>query len=106
MDTSLAVDTLDVDIIPSENGNSNGNNNHHGAAQLLGVWGVFGFVGSALGPLMGGALLLIVGHIPVADDKTDDIITTTIGDSSPSSTMTVSVPSSSEHYDVVVDDEG
>mmetsp|Transcript_21861 Transcript_21861/g.30719 ORF Transcript_21861/g.30719 Transcript_21861/m.30719 type:complete len:649 (+) Transcript_21861:30-1976(+) len=47
MDTSLAVDTLpdDNDI----------------AAQLLGVWGVFGFIGSACGPLIGGLILFFVG---------------------------------------------
>mmetsp|Transcript_12075 Transcript_12075/g.18349 ORF Transcript_12075/g.18349 Transcript_12075/m.18349 type:complete len:753 (+) Transcript_12075:159-2417(+) len=36
-------------------------NHNHGAAQLLGVWGVFGFVGSALGPLIGGTALLLLG---------------------------------------------
>jgi hypothetical protein len=52
MDTSLAVDTL-----PKENGLDGSE-----TAQLLGVWGVAGFVGSALGPLLGGPLLYLVGH--------------------------------------------
>jgi len=51
MDTSLAVDTLAAD---QEDDGSN--------AQLLGVWGVAGFVGSALGPLVGGPLLYIFGN--------------------------------------------
>jgi MFS family permease len=51
MDTSLAVDTL-----PKYHGLDGSD-----TAQLLGVWGVAGFVGSALGPLIGGPLLYIVG---------------------------------------------
>lgn len=54
MDTSLAVDTL-----PSDHQDSSGGNGH---AQLLGVWGVAGFVGSALGPLIGGPLLFAFGR--------------------------------------------
>ena len=77
MDTSLAVDTLeskekpkfqDDDVTDSDqqkNTKEKEKNYEHGAAQLLGVWGVFGFVGSALGPLIGGTALLILGHIPV-----------------------------------------
>lgn len=60
MDTSLAVDTLDVDMDETQDIQSNGN--HEGAAQLLGVWGVFGFVGSASGPLIGGLALLFFGR--------------------------------------------
>ncbi len=99
MDTSLAVDTLDINgptkndeeqktetqtnkemneleeantndssscmnINEEKNEPSTNNDNDHGAAQLLGIWGVFGFVGSALGPLIGGMALLLLGHIP------------------------------------------
>jgi MFS family permease len=65
MDTSLAVDTL-----PDHNKTTNNNSNHNmdndeegeeGSAQLLGLWGVAGFVGSALGPLLGGPLLHVFG---------------------------------------------
>jgi len=77
MDTSLAVDTLDIDEVEEEEivddtleERSNlkkivdqGQSSHHdGAAQLLGIWGVFGFIGSALGPLIGGTALLIFGN--------------------------------------------
>ena len=51
MDTSLAVDTLPTE---QEEGES-------GTAQLLGVWGVAGFIGSALGPMIGGPLLFFFG---------------------------------------------
>ena len=51
MDTSLAVDTL-----PTGQGEG-----ESGSAQLLGVWGVAGFVGSALGPMIGGPLLYLFG---------------------------------------------
>ena len=54
MDTSLAVDTL-----PGESQDASGSVGH---AQLLGVWGVAGFVGSALGPLVGGPLLFAFGR--------------------------------------------
>lgn len=53
MDTSLAVDTL-----PPVSNEQDGSSGH---AQLLGVWGVAGFVGSALGPLVGGPLLYAFG---------------------------------------------
>ena len=92
MDTSLAVDTLDVlsevqeeaiavekeevseddSLLPSGEMTDHGSNNcssntegkkkHDGAAQLLGIWGVAGFVGSALGPLVGGPLLFYFGR--------------------------------------------
>ena len=39
------------------------NDNHTDAAQLLGVWGVFGFIGSATGPLIGGISLVLFGRI-------------------------------------------
>jgi hypothetical protein len=51
-DASLAVDTL-----PKEN-ELDGSDTAH----LMGVWGVAGFIGSALGPLLGGPLLYIVGQ--------------------------------------------
>ena len=108
MDTSLAVDTLDVlsevqeeavatekeeitedELLlpPLEMGvdNSSSSNNtggeckkkHDGAAQLLGIWGVAGFVGSALGPLVGGPLLFYFGRVqqtfaPVTDGGEED----------------------------------
>jgi MFS family permease len=52
METSLAVDTMPDDY---EDGPSGGH------AQLLGVWGVAAFMGSALGPMVGGPLLYLVG---------------------------------------------
>eukprot|EP00553_Chaetoceros_curvisetus_P013882 CAMPEP_0204642082 /NCGR_PEP_ID=MMETSP0717-20131115/51495_1 /ASSEMBLY_ACC=CAM_ASM_000666 /TAXON_ID=230516 /ORGANISM="Chaetoceros curvisetus" /LENGTH=201 /DNA_ID=CAMNT_0051662823 /DNA_START=441 /DNA_END=1042 /DNA_ORIENTATION=- len=69
MDTSLAVDTLEVDEEDEqkhdeetpEGGGEKSLHSHDGAAQLLGVWGVFGFIGSALGPLIGGMTLLVLG---------------------------------------------
>ena len=68
MDTSLAVDTLDIDSDTDADADDNGKatsdgmHEHEGVAQLLGVWGVFGFVGSATGPLIGGLLLTFVGR--------------------------------------------
>mmetsp|Transcript_20921 Transcript_20921/g.30993 ORF Transcript_20921/g.30993 Transcript_20921/m.30993 type:complete len:288 (-) Transcript_20921:73-936(-) len=59
MDTSLAVDTL------AEDQEDEGSN-----AQLLGVWGVAGFVGSALGPLVGGPLLYMFGNPVEESDGT------------------------------------
>ncbi len=53
MDTSLAVDTL-----PHNDNEGDDLNN----AQLLGVWGVAAFLGSALGPMIGGPLLFAFGH--------------------------------------------
>ena len=50
MDTSLAVDTLPKDF-----------DDDNGAAQLLGIWGVAAFLGSALGPMIGGPVLYFVG---------------------------------------------
>ena len=96
MDTSLAVDTLDIETGVDNNSKSadsasdalkmNANRNLErdsfsdidihalliekeetskrgdDTAQLLGVWGVFGFIGSAAGPLIGGIILLTVGR--------------------------------------------
>jgi hypothetical protein len=65
MDTSLAVDTLEVGEDNDEQRSScemeDKKSDVH-AAQLLGVWGVFGFVGSASGPLIGGLALLVFGR--------------------------------------------
>ena len=83
MDTSLAVDTISID---NDNDNNtkktNGINQNeimntntrsdddHGTAQLFGIWGVFGFLGSALGPLIGGTALLVYGNIPTSVSST------------------------------------
>lgn len=50
MDTSLAIDTLPR------------NDDDNGSAQLLGIWGVAAFLGSALGPMIGGPLLYFFGQ--------------------------------------------
>jgi MFS family permease len=52
MDTSLAIDTLP----------KNRNDEDDGSAQLLGIWGVAAFLGSALGPMIGGPLLYFFGQ--------------------------------------------
>jgi MFS family permease len=52
METSLAIDTLPKDY---DDGPSGGN------AQLLGIWGVAAFLGSAIGPMIGGPLLYFFG---------------------------------------------
>eukprot|EP00522_Entomoneis_paludosa_P005620 CAMPEP_0172454384 /NCGR_PEP_ID=MMETSP1065-20121228/11391_1 /TAXON_ID=265537 /ORGANISM="Amphiprora paludosa, Strain CCMP125" /LENGTH=164 /DNA_ID=CAMNT_0013206705 /DNA_START=1 /DNA_END=495 /DNA_ORIENTATION=- len=57
MDTSLAVDTLPPDLEDS--------------AQLLGVWGVAAFLGSALGPMIGGPLLFLFGASSNTNDDDD-----------------------------------
>lgn len=54
MDTSLAVDTL-----PQEK--EDDGDEDEGSAQLLGIWGVAAFLGSALGPMIGGPLLYYFG---------------------------------------------
>jgi len=56
MDTSLAVDTLPKDFDET-----------NGSAQLLGIWGVAAFLGSALGPMIGGPVLYYVGSQPTAN---------------------------------------
>jgi len=79
MDTSLAVDCLqrgehellgeqqhngDEEFLHDDESNdecNNGRGGDQGAARLLGAWGVFGFAGSALGPLVGGIILYLVG---------------------------------------------
>ena len=58
METSLAVDTLPKDYNVGPSG---------GNAQLLGIWGVAAFLGSALGPMIGGPLLYFFGQ-----DHTND----------------------------------
>jgi len=60
MDTSLAVDTLDEDNSFTEGETSVDNSN---VAQMLGVWGVFGFLGSSIGPLCGGCALIMFGKL-------------------------------------------
>lgn len=63
MDTSLAVDTL-----PTEK-----NEGGSASAQLLGVWGVAGFFGSALGPMIGGPLLYVFGDQgKIEDDGSEE----------------------------------
>jgi MFS family permease len=80
MDTSLAVDTLPKEPVEEEDSEGGSENMHgsgtkdnsdrseengiidSGSAQLLGVWGVAAFLGSAFGPMIGGPLLYIVGH--------------------------------------------
>ena len=61
METSLAVDTLPENYDDGPSG---------GHAQLLGIWGVAAFLGSALGPMIGGPLLYFVGN-PRAKDGQD-----------------------------------
>ncbi len=72
MDTSLAIDTLSsvdnddddderiVEHLPTSETKT-------GSAQLLGVWGVAGFLGTTLGPLVFGPVLFIFGHIPKSE---------------------------------------
>ena len=63
MDTALAVDTLEHDDDGKEGTDEHRDiHRHKDAAQLLGVWGVFGFIGSALGPMTGALVLLTVGN--------------------------------------------
>jgi hypothetical protein len=62
MDTSLAVDTL-----PDKND----------AAKFLGIWGVAGFFGSAMGPMLGGPLLyrfgsFVANQTPVLPASNED----------------------------------
>jgi hypothetical protein len=61
METSLAIDTLPNDEY--EDGPSGGH------AQLLGVWGVAAFLGSALGPMIGGPLLYVLGSSDAANGQ-------------------------------------
>ena len=59
METSLAIDTLPKDYDDVSGGN----------AQLLGIWGVAAFLGSAIGPLIGGPLLYLFGSSGLVDDQ-------------------------------------
>lgn len=64
MDTSLAVDTLPKDLQDDDD---------NGSAQLLGIWGVAAFLGSALGPMIGGPLLYYFGQKHDSDDSTEEV---------------------------------
>jgi MFS family permease len=97
MDTSLAVDTLprdndddddddDEDMNGDDDDDDESDDSPSGSAQLLGIWGVAAFLGSALGPMIGGPLLYIFGSQPINGnnsdtdtDTTDDNTTTTPG---------------------------
>jgi MFS family permease len=59
LETSLAVDTLPDTVVDGPSG---------GNAQLLGIWGVAAFLGSALGPMIGGPLLYFFGSSGTVDD--------------------------------------
>lgn len=60
METSLAIDALPKDY---NDGPSGGN------AQLLGIWGVAAFLGSAIGPMIGGPLLYVFGSSGTTDGQ-------------------------------------
>ncbi|KAG7351263.1 major facilitator superfamily transporter [Nitzschia inconspicua] len=62
METSLAIDTLPEEYDDGPSG---------GHAQLLGVWGVAAFLGSALGPMVGGPLLYLVGSYGPLQENQD-----------------------------------
>lgn len=55
-ETSLAVDTLPNEFDLDDDGDDDS-----GSGQLLGIWGVAAFLGSALGPMIGGPLLYMFG---------------------------------------------
>lgn len=59
MDTSLAVDTL------PENDDTE-------SAQLLGIWGVAAFLGSALGPMVSGPLLSFFSDTTLVDGQPEE----------------------------------
>eukprot|EP00980_Cylindrotheca_fusiformis_P027791 scaffold22560_cov135-Cylindrotheca_fusiformis.AAC.2 len=70
METSLAVDALPHSrraMRRDSNSSTSG-----GDAQLLGLWGIASFVGSTLGPLIGGPLLFIFGSEPEKLDEGQD----------------------------------
>jgi len=69
METSLAIDTLPKDY---DDGPSGGN------AQLLGIWGVAAFLGSAIGPMIGGPLLYLFGSSEIVDGQDYTILGYTI----------------------------
>ena len=92
METSLAVDTLpshrrkqqEQDSDEEEQGNNkeadDSDEEEDGSAQLLGIWGVAAFLGSALGPMVGGPLLYYFGSQPSVssspssgDDQEEDM---------------------------------
>ena len=60
METSLAIDTLPKKM---NDGPSGGN------AQLLGIWGIASFLGSALGPMIGGPLLYLFGNSEIDSEQ-------------------------------------
>jgi len=67
METSMAVDTLPIDLVDDDD---------VGNAQLLGVWGVAAFLGSALGPMIGGPLLYIFGSSSSSSSASSDELST------------------------------
>lgn len=82
MDTSLAVDTLEVDedntaepepesMMKSKSKQTESPQHQEGAAQMLGIWGVFGFLGSSLGSLTGATVLLTAGNSDDASSSDD-----------------------------------
>ena len=48
---------------------------------MLGIWGVFGFLGSSLGPLIGATIILTVGNIDSSSSATKTLIGKESGDS-------------------------
>ena len=57
------ADVNDADYLETKNEDDHDVHDHKDTAQLLGVWGVFGFIGSATGPpLAGGIILLVFGR--------------------------------------------
>jgi MFS family permease len=99
MDTSLAVDTLPRDDVDDDDDDddsdddddindddddrvddnddddddeSDDDESPSGSAQLLGIWGVAAFLGSALGPMIGGPLLYIFGSQQNNDSSNSD----------------------------------
>jgi Major Facilitator Superfamily len=72
-ETSLAVDTLPHEL-----------DGDHGSAQLLGIWGVAAFLGSALGPMIGGPLLYLFGQ-----PDTDGALKLSAGDASSEAEYTI-----------------
>ena len=82
MDTSLAVDTLEVDedntaepepesMMKSKSKQTESPQHQEGAAQMLGIWGVFGFLGSSLGSVTGATVLLTAGNSDDASSSDD-----------------------------------
>ena len=76
METSLAVDTLpksrsssQLKQMAEESGKKK---KDKGSAQLLGIWGVAAFLGSALGPMVGGPLLYAFGRQGNAANPDDE----------------------------------